>query len=103
MLNYIQFALYDIVCIRPEYNTPMGEKSTALVAIEPLEVVDIYEDSDAEIHEGPLGSTNGYRVRNIIKGWEIFMYQYELMLWKDIKEEVILAHKDVIMKLEGID
>lgn len=93
MENNIKFKIGDIVCEKITYHTPLGVVTNNLNRIVPFVIEYIIPDKLYEDRVGEIGCANEYRLRHPIHGHSFIRYQYELMLWSEIKDQVIAARE----------
>lgn len=98
-----KFKIGDVVCSRPKIKSEFfGESKVRLTDIVPYKVTDIYKDDGTNVRNGEPGDCHSYRLEEIGGYHTINKFQYELMYWKDIKDQVLVAYKEKIDKLQEI-
>lgn len=101
-MNYMKFKVGDVVCVKDEYVSPMGNVINDLRNIAPLQVMCTMVDTDWNNRIGEKGCAHQYRLKNLIHGRTFLLYQYELEFWSKMKDRVINANNDYIKQLECI-
>lgn len=99
MNNYEpKFKKGDTVCIKPVIMSGfLGESKTKLIDIRPYKVIQVYKDEEAHNRYGEPGDSHKYILEDAMnKEFTVNRLQYELMYWKDIKNQVIAEYQKII-------
>ena len=95
-MNNIKFKVGDIVCYKHEYDTPFGATSIPFTNIVPLRVEEVIPDDRAAQRVGELGNSNRYYCIHSGHLDTIMAYQYQLVLWSEMKDWLLNLYKQRI-------
>ena len=101
--NNIMFKKGDLVCQKQCYKSPLGVVSQDIKNLRPWMVDIVIPDTDWNNRIGECGCANEY----ILKAYDsdcakAKRYQYELVLWKSVKDRVIESLEKELEELKKL-
>ena len=92
MENYIKFKQWDLVCQKQDYKSPLGAVHKDVRDMRPWTIIKVIPDAYYNARVGEIGCANEYVLDCYDDdGRRCRLYQYELVLWSEVKNEVIQA------------
>jgi hypothetical protein len=103
-MNNIRFSCGDIVCLRHKTKSALGDSSYSFLDRYPMVIYKIFSDSDADNRMGEIGNSNVYFCKPCVEKdgspKSIKLFQYEIVLWEEAKEEILAELRIYVKKLE---